>query len=106
MLSQIPIERRGGLRVPADVPARVYFDGCPIPYRVVELSTTGARLYRRGSEAPPMVCTVELELDRQAPLRMRARTVWSDGAMCGLRFVDGADVDRLEIAERIDELFR
>ncbi len=100
------LERRAGLRVAADLPARVFFDGHPLAYRVIELSCTGARLCRSGGDPLPMVCNVEVALDEAAPLRLKARTVWTHGSLAGVRFIDGCDADRLDIAERIDELFR
>jgi hypothetical protein len=104
MATQTVLERRAGFRVIADLAARIHRDGHATSYRVIELSCTGARLCRTGGAELPMVCTIELDLDETAPLRMMARTVWSEGALSGIRFVDACDADRLEIAERIDEL--
>jgi hypothetical protein len=100
------MERRAGLRVAADLDARVQFDGHPVDCRVIELSCTGARLWRSTVDDLPMVCAIEVELDEEQPLRLLARTVWHEGALAGIRFIAGGDADRLEIAERIDELSR
>ena len=49
----------------------------------------------------------ELSLeDRPRPIRVRARSVWTDGRMQAVRFVAMSDVDRLEIAEHLDALAR
>ncbi len=106
MMSPTQMERRAGLRVDADLAARVFFDGRPVDYRIIELSCTGARLCRTGGESLPTVCNVEVLLDEASPMRLKARTIWTHGSLAGIRFVEGSDADKLEIAERIDELFR
>jgi hypothetical protein len=73
----------------------------------VDLSTTGMVVQRTRALAqrePGQIGTYELLLGSQRPIRVRARTVRSEGQLLALRFVVVHDVDRLTIAEHADRL--
>jgi hypothetical protein len=102
------MERRGGLRAACDAPVSAFVDGFRHPCRAVDLSPTGM-LYERsrslGLREPYELNAYELRLgDRR--IRVRARTVWTRDRLCAVRFVVMNDVDRLTIAEHIDDVAR
>lgn len=102
------MERRGGNRALADVPVSAFVDGYPHQCWAIDVSPTGM-LYQRSralaAREPYELNAFELRLGTQ-PIRMRARTVWIKDRLCAVRFVVMDDVDRLTIAEHIDELAR
>ncbi len=102
------MERRGGLRAACDAPVSAFVDGFRHPCRAVDLSPTGM-LYERSRSLTDRESSelnaYELRLGDQR-IRMRARTVWIKERLCAVRFVVMSDVDRLTIAEHIDELGR
>jgi hypothetical protein len=83
-----------------------FLHGC----RAIDLSSTGMVVERTASLAQrsaPSVTTLELHLrDGRRPIRVRARTVWTKGRFCAVRFVRMHDVDRLTIAEQLDRAVR
>lgn len=102
------MERRGGVRALIDAPLSAFVDGFRHPCRAVDVSPTGL-LYERsrslGLREPYELNAYELRLGGQR-IRMRARTVWTRDRLCAVRFVVMNDVDRLAIAEHIDDLAR
>lgn len=77
------------------------------PARITDLSCGGARLEHR-SEQPwrvPRNGTFVIELPRQDtdPLRLFALPIWSNGNALGVKFLLVDDMDRLALAEIIDE---
>ncbi|MBW2529156.1 MAG: hypothetical protein JRI23_33580 [Deltaproteobacteria bacterium] len=87
-----------------DLPVVAYQDGMARRVRAVDLSCSGALFQRQSTRYPPMIQRVELDLGGEAPVRGVARTVWAQGDLHAVRFVELGDVDRLEIAEHIDRL--
>ena len=100
------MERRISARVEVDLPVFALVDGFLHGCRAVDLSSTGMVVERSACLAkrePPQVTTLELDLrDGRRPIRVRARTVWSRGRFCAVRFVRMHDVDRLTLAEQFD----
>jgi hypothetical protein len=106
MLTDLLQDRRDGHRVSAELQARVFRNGRPTTYPVLELSRSGARLATPVGDELPMVFWIELDLPNDGPMRLRARTMWCDGPTSGIRFVDVDEVDSLVLAEGLDELSR
>lgn len=98
------MDRRKSARTRADVPVIAYQNGTARQHRVIDLSTSGALIQRSGTWRPPMVQRVELRLGGQRTVSGMARTVWADGGLHAVRFVNLSDVDRLDIAEHMDHL--
>ena len=98
--------RHGGARLSSDLAMTSYRDGYAKACRAVDLSASGALIRRISSHDPPMVQRMELYLGRDEPLEVLARTVWSSDDLHAVRFIDLSDVDRLDIAEYLDELER
>lgn len=99
------MERRVSSRAQVDVPICALVDGFRHTCRAVDLSPTGmavelpqALRERELSQVSPF----EIYLGGR-PLRARARPVWSREHVTGMRFVWMHDVDRLTIAEMIDD---
>lgn len=106
MLADLLDDRRDGTRLPAELRARVFRNGRPRTYPVLELSRTGARLQTPIGDELPMVFWLELELPNEVPMRLRARTMWCEGVASGIRFDEVDEVDGLELAEGLDDLAR
>lgn len=88
-----------------DLPAFCLLDGFRHEVRTVDLSTTGMVVQRSKTLAerePHHLGAYELFLDEERPIRVRARTVRSEGLLLAVRFVVVHDVDRLTIAEHTD----
>lgn len=103
------IERRVGSRARVDLPVSTYIDGFWHACRAVDLSPSGMIVERTKSLAERLVSqtnAVELRMVGARPIRMRVRTVWTDGRYCAVRFVLMSDADRLTIAEHLDSLER
>jgi len=101
------MERRTAARIQVDLPAWCLLDGFRHACRTVELSTTGMVVQRTrmlSEREPGQIGAYEIVLGDQRPIRVRARTVRSDGRLLAVRFVVVHDVDRLTIAEHADEL--
>ncbi len=92
-----------------DVPTWCLLDGFRHACRAVDLSATGMLVERPRTLAerdPPQLGAYELHLDASRPIRVRGRTVRSEGRILAVRFVVVHDVDRLTIAEHADTLSR
>ena len=103
------MERRTSVRFAVDLPAFQLVDGFRHVCRTVDLSTTGMVVQRGRALAgrePPQLGAYEIHLGGKRPVRVRARTVRSEGALVAVRFVVVHDVDRLTIAEHADALAR
>jgi hypothetical protein len=101
------MERRIGSRGQVDFPVSALVDGFRHACRAVELSPTGMVVERTKSLAGRtlhLLNVLELRLDGELKIRMRARTVWSKDRLHAVRFVVMQDVDRLEIAEHLDRM--
>ena len=101
------MERRIGSRGQVDFPVSALVDGFRHNCRAVDLSPTGMLLERTKSLAGRtlhLLNALELQLEGERPIRMRARTVWSQDRLQAVRFVVMHDVDRLEIAEHLDRM--
>jgi hypothetical protein len=86
--------------------ARVFRNGRPTTYPLLELSRTGARLATPVGDELPMVFWVELDLPGELPVRVRARTMWCDGPTSGIRFVDVEELEGFLLSESLDALAR
>lgn len=104
MEAQIAMDRRCGARIRTDFHLTAYRDGYAVDCRAVDLSATGALVRRRSGRQIPMVQRVELHLGRAEPLRAMARTAWSRDDLQALHFIGLNDVDRLDIAQHLDDL--
>ena len=102
------MERRIGSRAQVDLPVGAYVDGWWHPCRAVDLSARGMVVQRTKSLSGRSISQLnELALELGGRIiGVLARTVWHDGRMLAVRFVDMSDVDRLEIAEHLDEIAR
>jgi hypothetical protein len=105
------MERRiSSRRARVDMPVFAIVDGFRHSCRAVDLSSTGMVIERTRSLAsrePVNLNAYELWLSGEAgPIQARARNVWAQGHLLGLRFVVMNDVDRLNIAEHLDRLHR
>jgi hypothetical protein len=103
------MERRIGSRAQVDLPVRAFVDGFSHACRAVDLSPSGMVLERSKSLAvrtPFELTALELRLAGARPIRVRARTVWSQERLQAVRFVVMHDVDRLTIAEHLDRMVR
>lgn len=103
------MERRSAARVQVDFPAWCLVDGFRHACRAVDLSTSGMVVQRNrvlSEREPGQLGAFELVLDARRPIRVRARTVRSDGRLLAVRFVVVHDVDRLTIAEHADRLVK
>ena len=102
------MERRIGSRAQVDFPVSAFVDGFRHSCRAIDISPTGMLVQRTRSLAErgvSQLAALELCLGPRA-MRMRARTVWSRGRLHAVRFVVMEDVDRLSIAEHLDEVAR
>jgi hypothetical protein len=80
-------------------------DGRNVRARAANLSATGIQLicYDEPEYDPNSVVQLELHLPgAKEPMSVKASPVWKDGFREGLRFVDVADADRLDLAEVLD----
>jgi len=101
------MERRIGSRGQVDFPVSAIVDGFRHPCRAVDLSPTGMVVERTKSLAGRtlhLLNSLELELEGERPIPLRARTVWSQDRLHAVRFVVMHDVDRLSIAEHLDRM--
>lgn len=100
-------DRRRDRRVPLDVPVAAVVRGHTRPFRLVDLSCTGAQI-ERGPDSlpPPLMHTLELDLGGDYPLRLLVRTVWTDHERHAVAFLALDEVDRLTMAEVIDHLLQ
>ena len=98
-------DRRRDVRVALDVPLGAVMRGHHRPFRLVDLSVTGAQIERSPNALPPPIHhTIELDLGGDYPLRLLVRTVWTDAHRHAVVFLAMDDMDRLTIAEVIDYL--
>jgi hypothetical protein len=103
MIIRTEMERRAGQRARTDLPATSYHDGRARSCHALDLSTDGALLRHGEACPPPLVQRLALHLGAPVgTIPVLARTVWSSGPLSGVRFVGLGDVDRLELAERLD----
>jgi hypothetical protein len=103
------MDRRTTVRAQVDLPLSVHVDGFWHPCRALDLSTSGlvAELSPRlGARELVGLPALELRLGEGRPVRARARPVWARGRLTAVRFVLIHDVDRLTIAEHMDQLTR
>ena len=102
------MERRIGSRAQVDLPVGAYVDGWWHACRAVDLSARGMVVQRTKSLSARGVPQLNAMLLHLGALRigLRARTVWHHGSLQAVRFVALSDVDRLEIAEHLDEIAR
>jgi hypothetical protein len=103
------MERRIGSRAQVDLPVLAYVDGHRHDCRAVDISPSGMLVSRTRSLSVRTVSemtALELHIAEARPIRVRARTVWSDGRFQAVRFVVMNDMDRLSIAEHLDRLAR
>jgi hypothetical protein len=73
--------------------------------RSANLSPTGIQLVWIDPPKHPTDQVIELQLylpNAEEPMTVKADPVWRDGLREGLRFVDIADVERLDLAEALD----
>ena len=92
-----------------DLPAYCLLDGYRHVCRTIDLSTTGMVVQRGRAlvdRDPMQLGAYEIILGDRRPIRVRARTVRSDGPLLAVRFVVVHDVDRLTIAEHADRVAR
>lgn len=97
-------DRRHEHRAPAQLAARVFRNGRPTTYPVVEWSANGARLLTPVGDELPMVFWVEFDLPDGGLRRERARTMWCDGPTSGIRFDVPDDLASLFAADGLDAL--
>ncbi len=105
----VRMERRNAARIAVDLPAFCLLDGHRHACRTVDLSTTGMVVQRPRALAerePYQLGAYEVHLEGRRPIRVRARTVRSEGLLLAVRFVVVHDVDRLTIAEHADRLVK
>src|SRR5262245_51197650 len=103
------MERRISSRAHVDLPVSALVDGFQHACRAVDISASGMVLERTRSlseRTAHELNALELRLPRGRAIPMHARTVWSRGRMQAVRFVVIHDVDRLDIAEHLDEVAR
>ncbi len=98
------VERRVDPRLVVDLPVIAEFGGIQQRYRVLDVSRTGALVERDQPEPPPALHTLVINAGAVEPLRLLARTVWTAPRHHAVRFVAQDDLDRLDLAERIDQL--
>lgn len=103
------VERRRGQRAQVDLTASAHVDGFWHDGRAVDLSTSGLVLQRGGSLAArklPEIVALSVKMPDGRSVRARARPIWNEEHLAGLRFVSVSDVDRIHIAEYLDVLER
>lgn len=103
------MDRRMSARAQVDVPAFAIGRGLRHACRAVDLSTTGMVVEQPrelASREAPELGAFELHLAGGQRVRARTRRVWSEGRVLAVRFVVIGDVDRLAIAEHVDDLAR
>jgi hypothetical protein len=104
------MERRTSSRAHVDFPVHAHVDGYRHGCRAIDLSASGMVVERTpslASRGAPETGLLELDLrDGQLPIRVRARTVWSKGRLLAVRFIAIHDVDRLAIAEQLDQCMK
>jgi len=102
------MERRLGLRGQVDMPVVQHVDGFPHECRVVDISPRGMVVRQTRSLSARerrMMYRIELPLrGRDEAISVFARTVWSDGPYVALKYVRMSDVERLDIAELLDQV--
>lgn len=102
------MERRLAMRGQMDFPVTQHVDGFPHACRGVDVSSRGLVIVRPPSlvgREPRLVYSIELSLEGRT-IHTLARTVWTEGPLQAMRYVGISDVDRLEIAEVLDEASR
>ena len=102
-------ERRGGVRVPGDVPVKLSAGERAIDAVIVDLAEGGLRI--KTEESPPDGATVEVELPLGAEsLRAQAKVAWknklSDRYELGLCFVAQPEMNRRRMRRLIIEILR
>lgn len=102
-------ERRGSVRVPGDLPVKLFAGERQLSGTIVDLGEGGLRV--RLGEPAEGVDAVEVELEvPDRPVRAAARVSWRkpgpDGADLGLRFVGQPDAHRRRMRRLVIELLR
>ena len=97
------MDRRQFSRVATDVPLIARCGARARRARAVDLSSQGA-LIRGGFRDRPLLQRLAIEVG--GTVHTLARTVWADDEFQAVRFVGLDDVDRLDIAEHLDDLVR
>jgi len=97
-------ERRADARVPLKAQVEVCYAGRRYPGWLRDISAGGALVVRGTAPRPPKLHRVEIPMGGREPLRLLARVVRSFGTYHAVRFVGLDPVDRLELAEVVDEL--
>jgi hypothetical protein len=102
------MERRISSRAQVDVPICALIDGFRHECRAIDLSPAGMVFERSRVLARrdlPMVSPFEIFLGER-PIRARGRAVWTRDRLYAVKFVVMSDVDRLTIAELLDQKVR
>ncbi len=98
-----PTDRREDVRVDVGCRMRVFRDGRSRTVRLRNMSCRGALAEYGQPSSPAMLHRAALDTGTGRTIYLLARTVWVDGEHQGLRFMGLRDVDRLAIAEFIDQ---
>jgi hypothetical protein len=99
------MERRGSRRAQVDLPAVAFVDGYRHRCRAIDLGPLGMVVERPrifAARELPLSTPFEIELGVR-PIRARARPVWTRDRLVAVRFLDMRDVDRLTLAELLDD---
>jgi hypothetical protein len=99
-------EQRSSPRVELPLPCRGSFRNQSYRYRLVDISQTGALVERLEGPSPPSLHSFEIDTGDDVPLKLLARTVWTNRHQHAVRFVAQDDLDKLELAEAIDRLVK
>jgi len=97
-------ERREEPRLAVKIPVTAEFHGSRRHYRVLDISRSGALVERDEDAPPPSLHTIVIGAVGRQPVRVLARVVWASPRHHAVRFVAQDDLDRIELAERIDKL--
>ena len=102
------MERRISSRAQVDIPICALIDGFRHDCRAVDLSAGGMVFLRsRGLAAREITALNPFEIHLPGRVvRARARSIWTKERLLAVRFVQIHDVDRLQIAEHLDDLAR
>jgi hypothetical protein len=100
-------ERRSASRTRVDLFANQYIDGVPHLADVLELSMTGALVRRVHSpDADRAGYAIELASEAGPPMWLCASSVWRHGDFEAIRFVETSALDKLRLANVLDEARR
>ena len=97
-------ERRADARVPIQAQVAVRYGDRSYPGWLRDISSGGALVVRGAAPRPPKLHRLEIHTGRPEPLRLLVRVVRSFGTYHAVRFVGLDSLDRLELAEVVDQL--